>query len=75
MRHGWEPERITVAMQPLRSEAIWNRRVVRLARRLRPDVRRVLVVSLENEHDGIADQGRAFFRAGEQIDLPMGWGP
>jgi poly-gamma-glutamate synthase PgsB/CapB len=73
IEHGWEHRRIATAAHLAGSQAVWNRRILRLTRRIRPDARRVLVVSLENEHDGIADRGREFFHGGERVHLPAGW--
>ena len=71
--HGWDPGRIATAAHLARSQTVWNRRIQDLTQRIRPAAERVLIVSIENEHDGIADRGREFFHGGERIHLPTGW--
>lgn len=65
---GWEAERVLIASRLDGVVPIWRRQLERLVRRIDPDASEVMVVSLENEHDALAETARAFFRNGQRVD-------
>ena len=64
---GWEEDRLIVAPATAVLGS-WTHELRGLTTRIAPEAKGVGLVSLENEHDGLADRVRAFFQEGERID-------
>lgn len=64
---GWPPSRVATAVHFSWYPSVWLRRFQRLVNQCRPGATEVMLVSVENEHDAMAERGRAFFHGGELI--------
>ncbi len=65
---GWHPDRVVIASPFDSLRPVWTREVSELTRRIDAEATAVVVASLENEHDGLADRVRNFFTAGDRVD-------
>ena len=65
---GWADDRLVVSPAATSIGFPWDREVNTLVGAIAPDATAVGLVSLENEHDGVADQVRVYFREGERVD-------
>lgn len=74
LANGWPPDRIAIPSIPERSIGAFASRLTRLVAAIDPTADRVLLVGVENEHQGIADRVRTRFRSGERILVDVGGG-
>ena len=65
---GWAEDRLVLSPAAASIGFPWRGKVNDLARQVAPDATAVGLVSLENEHDGVADQVRSHFRKGDRVD-------
>ena len=67
VRRGWEAGQVLTAVRFKWSRREWGGQVRRLATGRFPGSRRAVLVSLENEHEALADHVREYFHAGQRI--------
>jgi poly-gamma-glutamate synthase PgsB/CapB len=65
---GWLPDRVVVAPRLNEVVQVWKGCVHALARRIDPEADQVMIISLENEHDALAESARRFFHHGTQLN-------
>ena len=65
---GWDPRSVVIASQADYLRPVWTHEVRDLVRAIDPAAGEVVLVSLQNEHDGLANRVRGFFRDGNRLD-------
>lgn len=65
---GWTPARVVIAPPVSGPGPIWVHELDSLARVIDPTAGEIVLISLQNEHDGLADRVRAFFQSGIRLD-------
>lgn len=65
---GWDRDRVVVSPTAAALGPSWEQELAALVERVAPGARQVALVSLENEHDGLADRVRDFFHGGSRLD-------
>jgi len=63
---GWDRNRVRIVANGTWWPGHWKRVVVGLIRRLSPDAHNAQILSLENQHQPLADEMRRFFHGGVQ---------